>query len=226
MKILIIEDQFELANIYREVLNKHIISSDIALNAKEAMMKLKNKDNVYDMILLDLNLPDMSGMELLQEIRVIDKKISVIIISAQNQDESIIKGLNYGADDYLVKPINFDELIARINVINRRKKERWSNLVEIENIRIDYNLNTVYVNDEILKLSNKEFTILSLLVDNYPAYVDKTLIFNSLYDEYYDENSSALRVHIYNLKKKLTKSMGYNVIDNEKNKGYRLCLKV
>lgn len=220
MKVLIIEDNFELADIYRKVLNNSLISSDVALTGEEGIAKLKI--NEYDIVLLDLKLPDKFGLDMIE---YISDETGVIVITAENEEELIVEGLNRGADDYLIKPVNYSELVARINALYRRKTMMKKSHESIENLEVDLSKKLVYIRGKEVDFSAKELMILNLLVREYPGYVTKNEIIKNLYDEYFDENSSVLRVHIYNLKKKLEQEGTFS-LKATKNKGYRLCSKV
>lgn len=220
MKVLIIEDNFELADIYRKILNNSLISSDVALTGEEGITKLKI--NEYDIVLLDLKLPDKFGLDIIE---YISDETGVIVITAENEEDLIVEGLNRGADDYLIKPVNYSELVARINALYRRKTMMKKSHESIENLEVDLSKKLVYIRGKEVDFSAKELMILNLLVREYPGYVTKNEIIKNLYDEYFDDNSSVLRVHIYNLKKKLEQEGTFS-LKATKNKGYRLCSKV
>lgn len=221
MKVLIIEDQFEIADMYRKTLNEQNIICDISQNAQNGLSKLQNSK--YDLLLLDMNLPDMFGTKVLKELKKTQSTIGIIIITASNENNLLIESLNNGADDYLTKPINLNELIARVNAVYRRYNTISFDEIQIENISINPQKQLVLINDTELNLTQKEYLLFFKLVENYPGYIDKQNLISAIYDEYYVEDSSAIRVHIYNLKRKL-KAFDISII-NEKNKGYKLCLK-
>lgn len=222
MKILIVEDNFELANIYRQVLKNNLMIADIAPSIKD----LYSRDlSTYEMVLLDINLPDGSGIDALKVIRQKNLSLPVIIVSARHESEIVVEGLNIGADDYLRKPVDFDEMIARINMVIRRKNIDVPEIFNLGGLQIDYKTKFVKYNEAEINLTQKQYIILQKLAQSVPGYVSSEELFNSMYDEYTDENSSSMRVHIYNLKKKLSIHFDYDVIVSEKAKGYRLCIK-
>ncbi len=222
MKILIVEDNFELANIYRQVLKNNLMIADIASSIKD----LLSRDlSVYEMVLLDINLPDGSGIDALKLIRQKNLSLPVIIISARHESEIVVEGLNIGADDYLRKPVDFDEMIARINMVVRRKNVDIPEIFSRGGLEIDFKTKFVKYNECEINLTQKQYIILQKLAHSTPGYVSSEELFNSMYDEYTDEKSSSLRVHIYNLKKKLGAHFDYEIIISEKAKGYRLCIK-
>lgn len=222
MKVLIVEDNFELADIYRTILNNNKIVADIVDSVRE--FKLKDINN-YDMVLLDVNLPDGDGLNILKNIRENNKEISIIMISARVESDTLIKGLELGADDYIKKPVDFDELIARINMIHKRKNIRFENVFTLDKLSIDYDKKLIYVDGQLINLTQKQYLILESISKHYPGFISSKKLINDVYDQYVDESSSSIRVHIYNLKKKLEKYVGYEIIKSEKLKGYSLCTK-
>ncbi len=218
MKVLIVEDVFEIASAYRNELKNHNIISDIAPNIKEANSKLQT--NEYDIALLDINLPDGSGVDLLNSIRLSGKNIGIIMITARTEDELLVQSLNEGADDYLQKPVKYYELISRINAVYRRMQSRVTSNFILNNIEIDFSSSVILVDQEPIKVTKKEFLVIEKLCRTYPGYASTEQINAAINDEY-DVSSASIRVHIYNLKKKLEQS---NVnLENTKNLGYRLC---
>lgn len=218
MKIIIVEDNFEIANSYRVELKKHNIIADIALTKEEGYKKIVA--NEYDLALLDINLPDGSGTDLLNEIRRAEIAIGIIMITARMEEELISDSLDQGADDYLQKPVRFNELVSRVNAVYRRIQTRNTSNKVVDNLTIDYSKNLILINDQIIKMTNKEFLIISKLAEVYPGYCPTERLNASLYDEY-EITGAAIRVHIYNLKKKLT-LYDINIV-NTKNLGYQLC---
>lgn len=218
MKVLIIEDQFEIADSYRKILNEANIINDIALDAECGLQKIHAND--YDVVLLDINLPAMSGAELLTLLRQEQRDLGIIMITARTEDELMVSSLNEGADDYLQKPVKYNELVARIHAVYRRMQSRASSDLVVENLRINFSSNIVELDGVVCDVTNKEFLILAKLAKEYPGYVSTEAITKTIYDEYvYD--SSAIRVHIYNLKKKI--KFANIQIENNKNRGYKLC---
>lgn len=218
MKILIVEDNFQIADSYRNELKKNNIISDIASTYVEGIKKIKSGD--YDLALLDINLPDGNGVDLLKEIRQSKVEIGIIMVTARTEDELLIDSLDFGADDYLQKPVKYNELISRVNAVGRRMQNRMSSNLVLENIEINYVQSIVTISGEIVKMTNKEFLIFSKLASAYPGYVSTEQLNYAINDEY-DVSSASIRVHIYNLKKKLK---DHNIaIDNSKNLGYVLC---
>lgn len=223
MRVLIIEDDKELASTVKRGLEQFGLYVDVANRAIEGEEKIFIND--YDSILLDLNLPDKDGLELLREMRENGVKIPVIIVTARDAVKERAVGLDLGADDYIVKPFDLIELRARINAIIRRLYGRVNSEIRIEGLVIDPKTRIVSYNSREIKLSAKEFDILEYIASRSPEIVSSEDIAEHVYDEFFDPFSSVLRVHISNLKKKLKIAAKKELLINIKGKGYGIWVK-
>lgn len=223
MKVLIIEDNKELAVLMKETLEKNGLTADYSLSGEDG--EEKAFVNLYDVILLDLNLPDVDGIEVLKTIRKNKIITPVIIISAREAFFQRALGLDSGADDYIVKPFNFTELVARIRAVVRRLYGRSSPEINIGKLKISPNTREVFFDAVFLKLSAKEFDILEYIASRFPDVVSSEDISEHIYDEYSDPFSSVLRVHLANIRKKLNLAGGENILQTIKGKGYFICEK-
>ena len=181
--------------------------------------------NSYDSILLDLNLPDKDGIEILSFLRENNIHTPIIIVSARDEVQQRALGLNCGADDYIIKPFDFVELEARIQAVVRRFYGRTKNEIDLGRIKVYPHTRKVFVGECETVLSAKEFDILEYLASRSPDIVSSEDIVEHVYDEFYDTFSSVLRVHIANLRKKLTQKGGEGLLITIKGKGYQLCEK-
>ena len=188
MKILVIEDEPEIRNDIAEFLKQENFVVETADDYGSAVEKLEVFE--YDCILLDLGLPDGSGLDLLYDLKKEGKDGGVIIVSARNSIDDKVKGLNLGADDYLSKPFHMAELHARIKSLVRRKKLGGSHIVEINNLKIDTEHRMVSVEGRELRLNRKEFDILVYLVTNKNKLVLKTALAEHVWGDYIDEMNS------------------------------------
>lgn len=220
MRILIIEDDKTLSYEMKEGLEQRGFIIDVANTGTEGeeMAFITN----YDAVLLDLNLPDKDGIEILSFLRENDRNIPVIIVSARDKIEHRISGLNLGADDYIIKPFDFEEMTSRIHAVIRRFYGRSNPQIKIENLLINPKERTVYYFEDSIELTTKEFDILAYIAQNYPNVVSSEMIAEHVYDEFFDPFSSVLRVHIANLRKKLKLCAGHDLLLTLKGKGYRL----
>jgi len=222
MRLLIIEDDIQLAHVMKEGLTKRGFTVDIANTGIDG--EEKALVNGYDAILLDLNLPDKDGLDILTFLREQGLQTPIVIISARHAVAQRALGLNSGADDYITKPFDFVELEARIQAVIRRSYGRTKNEIIIGRTLIDPNKRKVSVEGIEINLSAKEFDILEYLARRHPDVVSSEDIVEHVYDEYFDPFSSVLRVHIANLRKKLTAVSGEGLLITIKGKGYRLCV--
>ncbi len=204
MKVLIVEDEILLANEVRNYLEKDGFACDEAYTGKVASEKLFSND--YDLLLLDLGLPDYEGLELLKESIANKADTAVIILSARSALEDRVKGLNLGADDYLPKPFSLLELKSRIMAVMRRKHGIKANIISINNIEIDLDKRLVTSQGNVVSLTRKEYDILSFLVLNKNRVVTRLQISEHIWGDIIEENynSNYIDVHIKNLRKKLS----------------------
>ncbi|KRU27553.1 response regulator transcription factor [Clostridium botulinum] len=222
MRLLIIEDNIELANSMKMGLEKmgfHIDVSNTGSDGEE-----KASINEYDVILLDLNLPDIDGIEILNYLRSESIETPVIIVTARDEVEQLAFGLDNGADDYIIKPFKLLELRARIHAIIRRFHGRTNPIINIGNLQLNPITRTVEIENKPITLASKEFDILEYICYRHPAVVSSEEIAEHIYDENFDPFSSVLRVHIARLKKKLSNASGKEILINIRGKGYVLCI--
>lgn len=222
MKILMIDDNFDLTNLYRQVFEREMIIMDSVGSFKGVK---EYNINRYDLILLDINLPDGSGYDILKHIRETNKVIPIIMISARRDGDSVVRGLELGADDFLRKPVDIGELVARVRMIMKRTNINLGEVFELGDMKIDFQRQKVYIKDELVDLTPKHYLVLEVLANARPGFVTSGDMFFALYDEYNNESGSVMRVHIFNLKKKLAKYDSNVMIKSAKLKGYKLCLR-
>lgn len=203
MKILIVEDEAELAKSISEYLSEENYLCENAATFSEAMNKIETFD--YDCILLDIMLPDGNGLKILEELKKQNKQDGVIIISAKNALDDKIEGLKLGADDYLTKPFHLSELMARVYSIIRRKQFSSSNVVKQNELQIDLLAKTVAVNNESISLTKKEFDLLIYFIGNKNKVISKSTLAEHLSGDFADmlDNHDFVYAHVKNLKKKL-----------------------
>ena len=206
MKILIVEDERELAKSIVQYLRQESYVCEVAYSAQQATEKIALHD--YDCILLDINLPDGNGLTVLETLKIDGKADGVIIISARNSLDDKIKGLNLGADDYLVKPFHLSELGARISAVIRRKRFGGNNLLLLHELTIDLLGKVVSVNETLVDLTRKEYDLLLFLVSNKNRVVSKNAIAEHLSGDVAEvfDNFDFIYAHMKNLKKKLTEA--------------------
>jgi len=204
MKILIVEDEPELAQSMAEYLSEENYLCEFADTFQTALNKIETY--AYDCIVLDIMLPDGSGMKLLELLKQDNKQDGVIIVSAKDALDDKIKGLQIGADDYLTKPFHLPELAARIYSIIRRKQFGNANIIQQNELYIDVLAKTVLVNNEAVTLTKKEFDLLLYFLGNKNRVISKSILAEHLSGDFADmlDNHDFVYAHIKNLKKKLT----------------------
>ena len=221
MKLLVVEDHEQLSKNMRQYLNQEGYVCEVAANYQQAVEKLYAYQ--YDMVALDLMLPDGNGLDLLKSIKENWPQLCVLIISAKNALDDKIKGLNLGADDYLPKPFHLAELNARLKAIFRRKNQQGDNSVTFEEIQLNTDNFEVKVNDQLLDLTRKEFEMLQYLLINQNRVLTKQSIAEHLWGDYMDTADSFDFVyqHIKNLRKKITHAGGNDYIQTVYGVGYK-----
>lgn len=214
------EDNEELVEIMVEHLVEYGYACDAASCGEEADLKVN--DNSYDAILLDLNLPDVDGFDLLPMWRKNNIDVPVLLVTARNEVEERVRGLQLGGDDYITKPFDFQELHARIQAVIRRFRGRPVSAIDTEGLHIDPNTRSVFLDGIEIALSPKEYDILEYIASQYPTIISNFEIAEHVYDENFDPFSGVIRVHMSNIRKKLMVH-GKSILCNEKGKGYFLC---
>lgn len=219
MKLLIIEDEEDLVDALALGFKKLGYAVDIAMDGREGLEMIFI--NEYDLVILDLNLPSMDGLDILKEIRKTDDEQKILILSARSDYNDRIKGLDIGANDYLVKPFNFGELVARVRSLLRRTFIQKSVNLKYENITIDTASRCVY-NDENknIDLSPKEFGILEYLMINKGRTVSAEELIEHVWHGDNDMFSNVIKVHISTLRKKLNEYCENEIVSNVRGAGY------
>ena len=220
MKILFIEDNLRLSELIKKNLETDKFIVDVANTLEDAQNNLASYN--YDLIVLDLNLPDGSGEDFLIKIRKKKYKIPVIILTANSNFDVKIKNLNLGADDFLTKPFKHEELVARIHAILRRPIEFSSNIFEKGNVKFNSNSGEMLINNKDIKLSKKEILLFEILSNKFSKTVTKSEIENKMYDNNKEISSNPIEVTLFRLRKNLEKNKSNLVINNLKGIGYRL----
>ncbi|ACN98402.1 transcriptional activator protein CopR [Sulfurihydrogenibium azorense Az-Fu1] len=221
MKVLIIEDDKELSHLIAKRLKEEGFAVQQAFDAEEGMSYATYEE--YDVIVLDIMLPKMSGYEVIRQLREKKVKTPILVLSAKGEIEDKVKGLQLGADDYLTKPFSFPELIARINALIRRTKtiEEISKL-KYADLTIDLLKKEVYRNGKKINLTAKEFELLKYLVENSERIITRNMILENVFDIDFDIDSNVVDVHIHRLREKIDKRFEKKLIHTVRGFGYVL----
>lgn len=218
MRILIIEDENELRESIAEGLRIDGYEIDTASDGETGLDLLF--DNVYDLVLLDLNLPKLDGMDILREFRKENLETPVIILSARIGLDDKINGLDEGANDYLTKPFHFKELEARIRSLTRRNFVQKNTVLKLGELTYDTKTRETSINGEVIKLTRKESGILEYMLINQEKIISQEELIEHVWDTNADEFSGSVRVHISSLRKKLKEKLNYDPIRNKVGQGY------
>lgn len=223
MKILLVEDEKSIAEPLEQTLKKNKFSVDLAFNGEEGLdFGLRN---IYDVILLDIMLPKMDGLEVLQILRENGIKTPVLMLTAKGQIEDRIMGLDSGADDYLSKPFDKKELLARVRALSRRSSEIYhQSILKIGNVELDSESFHLNCKDYVNKLPLKEAQLLEVLIKNKNRVISKDFIIEKLWGYDSDADRSHVEYHISFIRKKLKQMKANIIIHTIRGSGY--CLKV
>jgi len=221
MRILLVEDEHSLSDAICEGLRDNFFAIDQAFNGREALDKIEI-EQTYDLIILDIMLPKINGLNLLKEMRKRGVKTPVLMLTAKNSIDDKVESLSIGADDYLTKPFDFRELLARIHALLRRDKEIKTSIIKIGDLKIDISKNTVSINENIINLTKKEYQILVYLSINKGRVVTKEELESHLWDENSQLWSDTLRTHIKNLRRKIERERSKLMIKTIKGIGYEI----
>lgn len=221
MKVLIIEDNRELAENMQGFLLREGYVCEVCYNHQDAQRKLTAFE--YDSIILDIMLPDGSGLNLLQFMRTEKIPSSILIVSAKNSLDDKITGLELGADDYLTKPFHLTELHARLKAVYRRKSLKGDSLVSFEEISVNTDTMEARVHDQVLELTKKEFDLLLYFLVNKNRVLTRQSIAEHLWGDYTDNlsNFDFVYQHVKNLRKKITAANGKDYIGTVYGMGYK-----
>lgn len=220
MRLLIIEDNVSILEYMKSELEKNGFCIDIATTGGVGEEKAYIND--YDLILLDLKLPDKNGNDIIEYLRNENINTPIIIISGCYDTKDILRSFNLGADDYIKKPFQIEELIARINAVIRRSCGKATSTISIGKLLIDTRIREVRYHNKKIDLTSKEYDILEYLSLKYPLVISSEELLEHVYDEHFDIFSSVLRVHITKLRKKIKNITGDDILVNIRGKGYAL----
>ncbi len=221
MKVLIVEDSKELSENVTDYLSREGYVCEQAFNYFEAIDKVAVFR--YDVVVLDIMLPDGNGLDVLLAMQDLDEKPGVLVISAKNALDDRIKGLDLGADDYLTKPFHLPELNARIKAIFRRRQLGGQKTIRFQEVFVNTDTREVTVNDVPLDLTQKEYELLLFFLSNKNRVLTKQTIAEHLWGDHMDfsDNFDFVYQHIKNLRKKMTKVGGKDYLNNIYGVGYR-----
>jgi two-component system OmpR family response regulator len=213
MRVLVVEDEPDLLRVTAQALREAGYAVDEAADGEDGLYKATAWE--YDAIVLDLMLPKVSGLQLLERLRR-TKKTPVLILTARDAVNDRVRGLDAGADDYLVKPFELTELFARLRALIRRSAGQAAPTVQIGDVSVDPRTKTVTLAGETVRLTAREYALVELLALHRGELVTRTQIYEHLFDENEDSLSNLVEVHVSNVRKKL----GKDFIETRRGQGY------
>jgi DNA-binding response OmpR family regulator len=220
MKILIIEDEVNVASFIMRGFQEEGHSASIAMDGATGLQMMT--DHTFDLVILDLMLPGINGMEVCRRIREDNSDVPIIMLTALGTTENVVSGLNAGADDYMIKPFKFSELLARIEAIKRRthKNHPKNFILKFSNLEINTSNKTVKRGDEKITLTATEFKLLEYLMINQGRVLSRVSILENVWDINFDMNTNVVDVYINYLRKKIDKGFEEKLIHTVVGMGY------
>lgn len=217
MKILIVEDEIGIANFLRDGLEDENYSVDVALDGNRGLDLATNR--TYDLILLDWMLPGTSGLEITKQIRKSNKKVPIVFLTAKDTLHDTVMGLEAGANDYIKKPFQFEELLARIKVQLRLNVEEPT-VLTFQDVTLDTTTHQVFKNGVEINLTKKEFSLFYFLLKNKGRVCTRNEIIKEVWEINFETDSSSLDVYINFLRKKIESGNSENIIQTIRGIGY------
>ena len=220
MRLLVVEDEKKLNDLITKKLEKEYYGVDSCFDGEEAVSYVEGTE--YDAIILDIMLPKLDGFEVIKRIRAKKNKVPILLLTARDNIDDKVKGLDYGADDYLVKPFIFEELMARIRVLLRRNSGNADNIITIANLKVDLDAKTVFRDDVLIKLSGREYSILEYLIRNKGKILPRERIEDHIWNYEYEGGTNVIDVYIRYLRKKIDDGYTPKLIHTVRGLGYVL----
>lgn len=221
MKILVVEDEHRIAQAIKQGLEQESYAVDVAHDGEEGYNTAAGDE--YDLILLDVMMPEMNGYEVVKKLREDGNHTPVLMLTAKDQDRDIVNGLDSGADDYLAKPFSFEVLLARIRALLRRPEDTIQNVMQVGDLTLDVTNHEVKRAGKDIKLSSKEYAILEYMIRNQGKVLSKTNIMNHVWDFDADILPNNVEVFITYLRNKIDKPFkGEGLIQTVRGFGYKV----
>lgn len=218
MRILVVEDEKKVATFIKKGLEEDYYSVDIALDGKEGTRLALSEE--YDLIILDIMLPFKDGISILKDIRTEKISTAVLMLTAKDNVDDKVLGLDSGADDYLAKPFAFDELLARVRALLRRNSAEKKVILAAADLQLDTQTHKAFRNNIEIQLTPKEYSILEYLLRNKNRVVSRTILSEHVYDYHFDSDTNVIDVYINKLRNKIDKGFDYPILQTVRGVGY------
>ena len=220
MRILLVEDEQKVASFIRSALEEQSYAVDVSHDGEEGYYLAESTD--YDLIVLDIMIPKLDGFQVLRRIRTRKPALPVLVLTARGSVEDRVRGLDLGADDYLVKPFALAELTARVRALLRRGVREAVNELRIDDLVLDASRRRVSRAGKPIDLSNKEYSLLEYLIRNANHVVTRTMIAEHVWDASFDSFTNVIDVYINHLRNKIDRNFPRKLIHSVRGVGYRL----
>lgn len=222
MKVLVVEDEPKLASFVRKGLEEQSCEVDVAFDGQVGRNMALN--NPYDVIIMDINLPKMNGFDVVQSIRQEQNRTPVLMLTAMGSVDDKLTGFEAGADDYLVKPFEFRELMARLRALTKRSNDvgMQSNILKVADLELDLNEKIARRSTKRIELTAKEFGLLEYLMRNRGRVVSRVDIAEKVWDIHFDTGTNVIDVYVNFLRKKIDKDFPHKLIHTVIGMGYML----
>ena len=220
MRVLVVEDERDLNRLIKKRLKEEGLSVDACYNGEEALDYLASVD--YDLLISDIMMPKMDGIELVKRLREMKKDIPFIFLSAKDAVEDRVGGLDAGADDYLIKPFAFEELLARVRVLLRKNANIKTNVLKVGDLSLNLDTHLVKRGDKEIELSSKEFNLLSYMMLNSGIVLSREKLEEHVWDFDFSGSSNVIDVYIRYLRRKIDEGHAKKLIHTVRGMGYVL----
>ncbi len=220
MRILVVEDEKKVASFIKKGLEEENYAVDIAYDGEEGLVLAEI--NEYDLVLLDIMLPKLDGMEVLRRIRGNGSSVPILMLTAKDAVEDIVSGLDSGSDDYLTKPFSFAELLARVRALLRRKTKEKTDLLTIGDLILSTSTHRVKRGGEEIELTAKEYALLEYFMRNPNRILTRTLITEHVWDYHFDPSTNVIDVYVNYLRKKIDQGFEKKLIHTIRGSGYMI----
>jgi len=220
MRILVVEDEVKLASLIRRGLREEGLLADVAIKGEDALWMAGSSE--YDVIVLDVMLPGIDGFKTCKRLRADGVRTPILMLTARGDVQDRIEGLNVGADDYLIKPFAFGELVARVHALARRGEVERLPLLQVDDLRLDPVAHRAWRGEQEVVLSAKEFLLLATLMRHPGAALTRQQLLDHAWDSEYEAQSNVVDVYIGYLRDKVDRPFGRTNIETVRGLGYRL----
>ncbi len=220
MRVLLVEDEKKVASFIKKGLEEHGYAVDYGPDGKSGLSMAL--DQIHDLVILDINLPEIDGLTVLRQMRAKKVVTPVLLLTVRATIEDKVIGLDTGADDYLAKPFSFEELLARVRALLRRRSETKSPVLKVADLVLDPSSRQVFRGDDRIELTSKEFAILEYFIRNSGRVLTRTMIIDHVWDYDFDADTNVVDVYVNYLRKKIDAPYQPKLLHTIRGTGYVL----